>query len=62
MIRLLRLLGALATGLGIFLALPGLLFLFVGTWCSCLLVDREHAAHDAALYPSDIAFPSEPSQ
>lgn len=56
----LRLIAATATGLGFLLALPGLLLLLGASQITSLLVDREQAAHDAALYPNDLAPESEP--
>lgn len=60
MSRTLRIIAALATGLGFVLALPGLLLLLGASQVTCLLLDREQAAHDAALYPADLAPESEP--
>lgn len=60
MTRALKILAALATGLGFVLALPGLVLLYGASQIHCLLVTQEQAAHDAALYPADLAHDSEP--
>lgn len=59
MSRFLSLLAVLAAGLGLVLALPGLLLLLASSQISALVVGREQEAHDAALYP-DLAHDSEP--
>jgi len=60
MTRFLRIVAGVAMALGLLLALPGILLLLVAAQIGGLLVDREHAAHDAALYPPDLAHDSEP--
>lgn len=60
MTRFLRLLANLATVLGFGIAFPGLVLLYGASWIRCLLVDQEQAAHDATLYPADLAPDSEP--
>lgn len=63
MIKALRRLSAFFFVLGCLLALPGivgLLFILASALLASLVVDREQADHDAALYPSDLAPESEP--
>jgi len=47
--RFLRITAGVALGLGLVLALPGLLLLIGASLIHCLLVDREHTAQDHAL-------------
>lgn len=49
MSRFLRLTAGLSAGLGLVLALPGLLLLLGSAQISSLLVDREQRARDASL-------------
>jgi hypothetical protein len=60
MTRLLRLVAALSLGLGVVLALPGLLLLIGAAQIGSLLVDREQERHAAELFPPDLAHDSEP--
>lgn len=60
MTRFLRIVASSAMALGLLLALPGILLLLVAAQIGGLLVDQEQAAHDRALYPSDLAPDSEP--
>jgi hypothetical protein len=58
--RFLKTAATTAMVLGLLLALPGILLLLVAAQLGGLLVDRDLAAHDAALYPPDLAPESEP--
>jgi hypothetical protein len=58
--RFLKTVGTVAMVLGLIVALPGLLLLIVAAQIGGVLVDRDHATHDAALYPADLAPDSEP--
>ena len=60
MSRFLKTVGTVAMVLGLIVALPGLLLLIVAAQIGGVLVDRDQAAHDAALYPADLAPDSEP--